>query len=129
MSMRLIEADTLKKALCKRCLRQNSCTKSDDEYCEKMEEMIGSVPTVEAFPVSVLEQIKWERDSLAEQIREIGGKPFAKWDADIVKVVRCKDCKYWDVRTTNKKGFVVCNATHMDCTENDFCSFGEKVTE
>ena len=48
---------------------------------------------------------------------------------DVVPVVRCKDCLYWDERTTNKKGFVVCSATHMDCTENDYCSLGEKVTE
>ena len=46
---------------------------------------------------------------------------------DAAPVVRCKDCRYWDERTTNKKGFVVCSATHMDCTEDDYCSFGEKV--
>lgn len=48
---------------------------------------------------------------------------------DAVPVVRCKDCIYWNERETNKKGFVVCKATHMDCVEDDYCSFGEKVTE
>lgn len=48
---------------------------------------------------------------------------------DIVEVVRCKDCIYWNERETNKKGFVVCKATHMDCVEDDYCSFGEKVTK
>lgn len=48
---------------------------------------------------------------------------------DVVPVVRCKDCVYWNEREVNKNGFVVCKASHMDCTEYDYCSFGEKVTE
>ena len=43
-------------------------------------------------------------------------------DADVVEVVRCKDCKYWDIDAR-------CNCKmHEDgdalWVENDFCSYG-----
>ena len=43
-------------------------------------------------------------------------------DADVVEVVRCKDCKYWDIDER-------CNCKmHEDgdtlWVENDFCSYG-----
>ena len=56
---------------------------------------------------------------LATDIREM--KP-----ADVVPVVRCKDCKYWQ---DNNDGY-----PHEECRwghgetpdENDFCSYGER---
>lgn len=87
--------------------------------------VVNDAPTIDAVSVSTLEQIKWERDSFAEQIREIGGEPFAKWDAmDVAKVVRCKDCKYYNGRKVMNCSYHI-NAVK----ENDFCSYGEKVTE
>lgn len=84
-------------------------------------EDISNAPTVDAVPVSTLEQIKWERDSFVEQIREIGGEPFAKWDAmDVVKVVRCRDCKYYRERHVMNCSYHI-NAVK----ENWFCSQGE----
>lgn len=43
-----------------------------------------------------------------------------------VKVVRCRDCKYMKQAKPNKKGFLICPASGMEITENDFCSYGEK---
>ena len=46
--------------------------------------------------------------------------------ADVVEVVRCKDCKYWE----NGKDYEpYCNhieGTFSDTTEDDFCSHGER---
>ena len=47
--------------------------------------------------------------------------------ADVQKVVRCKDCSYFCEATVNKKGFLICHASGMDITSNDFCSYGEKM--
>lgn len=46
--------------------------------------------------------------------------------ADVVKVVRCKDCQYWDKAMVNEKGFLICPASGMDITSDDFCSYGER---
>ena len=46
--------------------------------------------------------------------------------ADVVEVVRCKDCIYWDKRTVNNKGFIICAASGMEIHTEDFCSYGER---
>lgn len=54
--------------------------------------------------------------------------------ADVVKVVRCKDCKYY------KKGFAGEHSNYCDChtvtsfekffcKPNDFCSYGERKAD
>lgn len=46
--------------------------------------------------------------------------------ADVVEVVRCKECKHWD------KGYNFCKLHGVDCLGNSFfgekgfCSYGEK---
>lgn len=45
---------------------------------------------------------------------------------DAVDVVRCGKCKYWKKRFVNSKGFVICPASGMDITADDFCSYGER---
>ena len=40
-------------------------------------------------------------------------------------IVRCKDCRYRNGKV-NRKGFEVCDATGMDITDNDYCSYGER---
>lgn len=46
--------------------------------------------------------------------------------ADVVPVVRCKDCVHWREAVTNDKGFLICPASGMEITESDFCSYGER---
>lgn len=46
--------------------------------------------------------------------------------ADVVPVVRCKDCVHWRKAVTNDKGFLICPASGMEITESDFCSYGER---
>lgn len=51
--------------------------------------------------------------------------------ADVVEVVRCKDCKYWD----NTTKWAVCTKWSADPYEqantekNDYCSYGERKDE
>lgn len=45
---------------------------------------------------------------------------------DVVKVVRCKDCKQYSSTKTNRKGFRICPASSMEITPDDFCSYGER---
>ena len=42
-----------------------------------------------------------------------------------LRIVRCKDCLYAKQAYRNEKGFLICDATAMDITDDDFCSYGE----
>ena len=43
----------------------------------------------------------------------------------VVRVARCKNCRYYRDAKINEKGFLICPASGMEITENDFCSYGE----
>ena len=42
--------------------------------------------------------------------------------ADVVEVVRCKDCKFFEYGDYCSEG----KMEHSRCRENDFCSYGER---
>lgn len=46
--------------------------------------------------------------------------------ADVVPVVRCKECKYLVNATVNDNGFLICDISDMEITPDDFCSYGER---
>lgn len=46
--------------------------------------------------------------------------------ADVVPVVRCKDCKYLVNATVNSNGFLICHVNDMEIAPEDFCSYGER---
>lgn len=49
--------------------------------------------------------------------------------ADVVEVVRCKDCKYLDKGENDSESWCECTAhfgKYFDVNENDYCSYGEK---
>ena len=48
---------------------------------------------------------------------------------DMVEVVRCEDCNYYAKAKVNEKGFLICPASGMDITEEDYCSYGERMEE
>lgn len=47
--------------------------------------------------------------------------------ADVVPVVRCKDCEYSANAWVNENGFLICPASGMEITDNDFCSYGARM--
>ena len=47
--------------------------------------------------------------------------------ADVVKVVRCKDCKHCEKRrTANYQPFFYCLMQECSIKDDDYCSFGER---
>ena len=46
---------------------------------------------------------------------------------DVVEVVLCKDCQYYQDAKTNKKGFLICPASGMKISETDYCSYGVRM--
>lgn len=48
---------------------------------------------------------------------------------NIPEVVRCNKCFYWDKAKSNKKGFLICPASGMEITADDFCSYGERKND
>lgn len=64
---------------------------------------------------------KWVDGSDGAMAMEIVASPPA---ADVVPVVRCKDCKY---RTGERSGLVRCRAfNYMPMRVDNFCSYGER---
>lgn len=64
-----------------------------------------------------------------ESFPEVDGCKCFKASADAVKVVRCKDCKWWKRMNGDKR--LQCFHGHglIRTTENDYCSRGERREE
>ena len=63
--------------------------------------------------------------------RAIDNQPCAECNhyqnaADVAPVVRCEECRYYQNAKLNKKGFLICPASGMEITEDDYCSYGER---
>ena len=41
-------------------------------------------------------------------------------------VVHCGDCEYKTKAKVNQKGFLICPASGMEITDDDYCSYGER---
>lgn len=49
--------------------------------------------------------------------------------ADVVEVVRCKDCQHYingRCYVKNRKPLFTCDVNIHGCKQNDFCSYGER---
>lgn len=54
-------------------------------------------------------------------------KGYADGMADAeAALVHCKNCIYGEEAKENDKGFLICPASGMEITDNDFCSYGER---
>ena len=75
-----------------------------------------------------------EINANADDLEQNGGIPFAQGaramaivveqmpPADVVPVVRCKDCEYFNIRHW-------CNLNETDFNPDDYCSYGERREE
>ena len=45
---------------------------------------------------------------------------------DAVPVVRCENCINKERAEVNANGFLICPASGMEITDDDFCSYGER---
>ena len=69
------------------------------------------------------EQNKWFKIGLKCAVRDVKKQPTA----DVVKVVRCKDCKFAKPQALklNGKELRKCDLHKRPCFVTDFCSYGE----
>ena len=42
------------------------------------------------------------------------------------EIVKCKNCIYQKGAKVNCKGFIICPASNMEITDDDYCSYGER---
>lgn len=116
--MRLIDADALMEKLVSLQKKFNS-NKGMDIDVFACVATINAMPTVDAMPVKSAVQLKWERDEAIQKLEE-HGIPFCG-KADVVDVVRCKDCKEWD---EEKHWCSIRDSYGWDYKPNDYCSYG-----
>lgn len=76
----------------------------------------AAINAVENAPIELF-QSEWEEIEEA-----INAAPAA----DVVPVVRCKECKYLVNATVNDNGFLICDISDMEITPDDFCSYGKR---
>ena len=116
-------------AECKECIHYKVCPVWDyrtDDFAERNANTCKNyLPAADVVSRGLFEQIKWERDIAMEQLKEYGISFGAKKSDDVVKVVRCKNCKHWRL---DEDAFFYCakrrNNAHMYTTS--FCSYGER---
>ena len=79
---------------------------------------------------NLIKQGEKQLDSLAEGYTEAAHiiKHISP-TVDAVPVVRCRDCVNVQSAKINKKGFLVCQASGLEITDDDFCSYGERKEE
>lgn len=76
-----------------------------------------------------------DADKLQEAFKELhGGKRSLLIDteptADVVEVVRCKDCKFYEIYPNGANGDCINKIDAFNTFyPNDFCSFGERKDE
>ena len=91
----------------------------------KLAYCIDKLKAVDAVSSGVLDQVRWERDIALEQFADYGLSLGER--ADVVKVVRCKDCKHWNRETISCEMNSYLAARERPCWyEDDFCSYGER---
>ena len=114
--MRLIDLDALIVAWCDGCEAPEKGMCNDD-MCE-FAEIVKKFPTIDAVTVEKCKECNQYNEGFNDGIRVA-----LSWQ------VLCKDCLYWDEAKVNEKGFLICPASGMEITDNDFCSYGERRSD
>ena len=84
----------------------------------KREELRKTLETWRDAHADVDDEDGWEL--LEDVLRELN----AQATADVAPAVRCSDCAFAQDAQWNKKGYRICPASHMEITDDDFCSYG-----
>lgn len=97
-----------------------------DAITMKGVEIINNFPAADVVPTSVLRQVRWERDQAMRQLQD-HGISFGAIAPDVVKVVRCEDCRFDILREDGTFG---CYRHFMEWHKpDDFCSYGERRSD
>lgn len=128
--MRLIDADRLKTDFAGTLVALERKPKFDGLQTilircvfDMVGKIVDNAPTVDAVPVNVIEQFKWERDTAIQQLEEHGISFGCK--ADVVPVVRCVDCKWW-FKDENYDGLYRCANDGLLRKGDHYCADGER---
>lgn len=70
----------------------------------------------------LLDDIALQRGITRWEYKMIESVLFDFPTADVVEVVRCEDCRYWE----NRFDVMVCNLTDGMKGASDYCSYGER---
>ena len=76
-----------------------------------------------AVPLSLADVYKWERDIALSQLEEYG-ICFGEKKRDMVEVVRCKDCRWYQKGKNEVDSWQWCMVKHCDVRDDDYCSYG-----
>ena len=122
-------ADYIEKEAAKEAILSWAVCINHPELLSKEDAMhcIDNLPAADVVPKAAYDQVAWERDLAVKQLHEDYGVGLGGKKADTVKVVRCKNCRYYQTAKSNKKGFLICPASGMEITETDYCSYGARM--
>ena len=84
--------------------------------CIKRKDAIDAIRASTSKYTGFMEMEMYTDDDAVEAIN---GVPSAH---DVVEVVRCKDCRYWE----NGRCYLLRDAT-IEVRDNDYCSYGERA--
>lgn len=129
--MRLIDAEKLRAEY----LGVPNCYNGfSDTYDKAMiVDMVDEQPTIK--PLTEIDYIELAdryggevafvvKDMIEQTGRRWGNEEPKKMD-DVVKVVRCKDCKWWGKNYCVNRNYSIANTTRKTIGE-DYCSWGER---
>lgn len=109
---------------------------TDTPHEEKMKEFYIGAEFTEygVFPCSDTRKVKIHLCPTCYKGLKAIGLNSIQEKRDVVKVVRCKDCKYFSTsRYCTGESYTGCTNWGTDtiepCNENDFCSYGERRTD
>lgn len=85
------------------------------------EQLDGHISKLDAYEV-LSDYYHHRTEAQHEALREALSRVPA---ADVVPVVRCKDCKWWKLSDYNTMGIHICQRFSGVRGEHDFCSRGE----
>lgn len=87
-------------------------------------EIIDEISNMDTVSRGVLDQVRWERDVAIGQLEE-HGIPFCGVAPDVLKVVRCKDCKHMEMTPDSLRWCNVWNGIN-GMGDEGFCNYGER---
>ena len=114
----------------RKCVVESELLADWDKAMESAQELLSELPSAEAVSKGVLEQFRWERDVAMGQLEEYGIPFGTNKDEDMVRVVRCKDCK--DSRVYGKTTqWLACESVmEGQATDPDgYCYLGKRREE
>lgn len=117
------------------------CSKADADLREMLDE-IEAIPAADVAPVRhghkvthnrpifvINQKIQGGKESICKfcvhrfVCRAYNNQPCIECN-HFMSVVRCGECEYRKDARVNEKGFLICPASGMEITDNEYCSFG-----